>query len=422
MNENNNELNTEPNAQAPETGIPHEMNKPAFTGYAPAGNVGQQPSSPPGYSPYSAEAPRAMYTDAGYRPSAQVPPTPNYYGYMGQSYAPSKKELRARKRAAAKAKRVAKKATRKGMSPAGIIALCLSCAILGTAGGAASGLILGSRMSGGKATEQTDTLKEQTPTVITQASGANVITNTVESVGGMLSGSQIYNIGSASTVAITTEITYTTYFGYTRSGSVSGSGFVISSDGYIVTNHHVIEDAAKGNYEIKVLFLDGSEYIATIVGYEEDNDVAVLKIEAENLVPVTIGDSSNLNVGESVFAIGNPLGTLEFTQTTGTVSALNREITSYDSTTGVYNSINMFQIDAAVNSGNSGGPVFNSRGEVIGVVTAKYSNSGVEGLGFAIPINDAIKIAKDLITDGYVRGKAALGIEAVTVRKSAASY
>jgi serine protease Do len=233
----------------------------------------------------------------------------------------------------------------------------------------------------------------------------------------VLSATEIYKIASNQTVGISTEVTTTNVFGQAVSGTVTGTGFILTADGYIMTNYHVIKEAYQGGYEIKVMLHDGSSYTAKIVGIEDDNDIAVLKIDAKNLSAVTLADSSKMEVGEPVYAIGNPLGELTYTFTGGMVSALDRDITGEDGTT-----INMFQIDAAVNSGNSGGPVYNSEGEVIGVVTAKYSSTGVEGLGFAIPINDAAEIATQLIQYGYVTGKPALGISVQTISEQAAKY
>lgn len=196
---------------------------------------------------------------------------------------------------------------------------------------------------------------------------------------------------------------------YSASGSasaVAGTGFVITADGYILTNYHVIESAQESGYKVSVLFKDKSSYEAKIVGFDEDNDVAVLKIDASDLTPATIGNSDDIAVGDSVFAIGNPLGELDFSMTSGRVSALDRSITTDHSSA----PINMFQFDAAINSGNSGGPVYNESGEVIGIATAKVGSYGVEGLGFAIPINDAADIANELITKGYVSGKAYMGV------------
>lgn len=232
--------------------------------------------------------------------------------------------------------------------------------------------------------------------------------------GDTLTSDQIYALACKQVVGVNTSLNTTNLFGQTTSNAVSGSGFVISSDGYIMTNCHVISYAINYGGELSVKLYDGTSYEAEIVGYNEDNDVAVLKIDATGLSPVTIGDSDDMIVGETVYAVGNPLGELTYTMTGGMVSALDRVITTSDSTTGSSSSINMFQIDAAVNSGNSGGPVYNSRGEVIGIVTAKYSSSGVEGLGFAIPVNDAMDIATQLIERGYVTG-AYLGVEVADV-------
>ena len=185
-----------------------------------------------------------------------------------------------------------------------------------------------------------------------------------------------------------------------RNYAASGTGFVVSEDGYIVTNCHVIDGGSK----FTVSFEDGRTYDAKLIGSDAENDVALLKIEATGLQPVVIGDSDDIRVGEEICAIGNPLGELTFSLTKGVVSALNRVVTTDDDESNF-----MFQIDAAVNSGNSGGPVFNGYGQVIGVVTAKYSSSGVEGLGFALPINDVARIINELKENGVVR-KVSFGI------------
>ncbi len=229
---------------------------------------------------------------------------------------------------------------------------------------------------------------------------------------GELSGNQIYELGLKQVVGVNTSLTSTNIFGQTSTQAVSGSGFIISDDGYILTNYHVISYAVVYGGELTVLMEDGAKYPAEVVGYVESNDVAVIKIDAEGLSPVTLGDSDKMLVGEWVYAIGNPLGELEYTMTPGIVSAQDRVITTTDDITGTQTSINMFQISTAVNHGNSGGPVYNSRGEVIGIVTAKYADAdeGIESLGFAIPINDAVNIATQLIETGYVAG-AGLGIK-----------
>lgn len=220
------------------------------------------------------------------------------------------------------------------------------------------------------------------------------------------SANEIYELGCRQTVGVSLESTYANIFGQRSASAVAGTGFVITADGYILTNYHVIESAQESGYKVSVLFKDKSSYEAKIVGFDEDNDVAVLKIDASDLTPATIGNSDDIAVGDSVFAIGNPLGELNFSMTSGRVSALDRSITTDHSSA----PINMFQFDAAINSGNSGGPVYNESGEVIGIATAKVGSYGVEGLGFAIPINDAADIANELITKGYVSGKAYMGV------------
>lgn len=281
------------------------------------------------------------------------------------------------------------------------LCLCLVCALLGGVAGAA---MMNGRLDSRIAAleDRLETQEEETSKILdsqTPVTAAPVST-TAKPV------ATIYDQACDQVVGITTEVTYTNFFGQTSSSAVSGSGFIVSKDGYILTNYHVIEYAYQGGYTITVMLHDGTRYEAAIVGVEDCNDIAVLKIDATGLNPVTFGDSDQISVGDDVYAVGNPLGELEFSMTTGHVSALDRLITTEENS----EPINMFQIDAAVNAGNSGGPVYNANGEVIGIVTAKYSDTGVEGLGFAIPINDAVKIADDLITKGYVTGKAYMGV------------
>ena len=229
---------------------------------------------------------------------------------------------------------------------------------------------------------------------------------------------QIYDAACTQVVGITTEVSYHNMFGMTVSQPVSGSGFFISEDGYVLTNYHVIEYAAQYGSTAKVITHDGTEYVASVVGSDADNDIAVLQVDATGLPFATLGNSDGIRVGDNVYAVGNPLGELQFSMTTGSISATNRRISTQEAAP----AINMFQIDAAVNHGNSGGPVYDNTGEVIGIVTAKYSDEGIEGLGFAIPINDAVSIATDLITTGYVTGKAKLGVDAQTMSSRAAMY
>ena len=242
---------------------------------------------------------------------------------------------------------------------------------------------------------------------------------------------QLYASNLASCVGITVSTTSVNIFGQTTTSAASGSGFVLTQDGYIVTNYHVIEDAAKdSSVSIEVSFADGKKYTAKLVGGEQDNDVAVLKIEASDLTPVKLGDSDQLVVGESVYTIGNPLGELTYSLTDGLVSALDRLITttSTNPSTGATETttLNVLQTNCDINPGNSGGPLFDSYGNVVGIVTAKYtqSSSGVsaEGLGFALPINDVKEIITDLIENGYVTGKPYMGVQVTSVPDYAQHY
>lgn len=203
-----------------------------------------------------------------------------------------------------------------------------------------------------------------------------------------------------SIVEITTSKTETTVFLQQYVTSGAGSGVVFSDAGLIVTNHHVIDGAD----EIKVRLTNGDEYDAELIASDVQSDLAVLRIDAENLTPVVLGDSDTLNVGESVIAIGNPLGSLGGTVTEGILSAKDREITIDGQ------SMTLLQTSAAINPGNSGGGLFNSKGELIGVVNAKSSGSDIEGLGFAIPINIAKSVVNDLVENGKVSGRITLGI------------
>lgn len=187
----------------------------------------------------------------------------------------------------------------------------------------------------------------------------------------------------------------------------SGSGIIISSDGYVVTNQHVIDGAS----EISVILNTGDEYTATLVGADEKTDLAVLKIEATGLTAAELGDSDEVQVGELAVAIGNPLGQ-EFagTVTAGVVSAVNRTMTVDNK---VYN---LIQTDAAINPGNSGGALVNSKGEVIGINTIKLSTTDVEGIGFAIAISEAKPIINDLMNNGYVSGRPLVGVSVIENR------
>lgn len=210
-----------------------------------------------------------------------------------------------------------------------------------------------------------------------------------------------------SVVEITTEFANVDSFYYTEG---AGSGVIIDEKGYLLTNNHVIEDDSYGVADkITVRLSNGNEYEAKLVGTDTDTDIAVLKIDAEGLVAAEIGTSSGLAVGEEIVIIGNPLGTLGGTVTNGIISALDREITVGNET------MNLLQTNAAVNPGNSGGGMFNLAGELVGIVNAKYSDSGIEGLAFAIPMDDVIYVANEILEYGYVRGRTSLRISVIEI-------
>ena len=223
--------------------------------------------------------------------------------------------------------------------------------------------------------------------------------------------SQVSEMVSPSVVVITTEqVVYSqwSWYGQNQVESGAGSGVIISSDGYILTCAHVVSGAS----QITVTIGD-TDYTAAVVGEDDTSDVAVLKIDATGLTPATVGDSDSLSVGDSVLAVGNPLGELGGTVTSGIVSALNRSVTIQG--TSSTNTMSLIQMDASVSPGNSGGGLFNMNGELIGLVNAKSSSSDAEGLGFAIPINDAIQVAQDLLENGYVSGRPYMGITYIAV-------
>ena len=299
------------------------------------------------------------------------------------------------------------------------IALVLACAVVGGAAGV-----------GGAAAYRSIS---QGDTVVYQGERPTVEVDTVANSnnGQPMTPEQLYASNLASCVGITVSTTSVNIFGQVTTSAASGSGFVLTQDGYIVTNYHVIEDAANdSSVSITVSFADGSQYTATLVGGEQDNDVAVVKIDATGLQPVTLGDSEQLVVGETVYTIGNPLGELTYSLSNGLVSALDRLITtsSTNQTTGQTETttLNVLQTNCDINPGNSGGPLFDSYGNVVGIVTAKYTqtSSGVsaEGLGFALPINDVKDIISDLIEHGYVTGKPYMGIQVSSVPDYAQHY
>ena len=231
------------------------------------------------------------------------------------------------------------------------------------------------------------------------------------SVSSGMTTAQVAKTVSPSVVVITTEqVVYSqwSWYGQSQVESGAGSGVIISSDGYILTCDHVVSGASN----ITVTIGD-KDYPATIIGEDSTSDIAVIKIEADGLTPAIVGDSDKLAVGDNVLAVGNPLGELGGTVTSGIVSALNRSVSIQSSS--AVNTMSLIQMDASVSPGNSGGGLFNMNGELVGVVNAKSSDSDAEGLGFAIPINDAMKVAQDLLENGYVTGRPYMGITYLAV-------
>lgn len=283
-----------------------------------------------------------------------------------------------------------------GIGGAKLVALLLACSLIGGAVGAgATGYMTASaKHSNTTAIEISDRETTQVETVA--VTGAKKLSYT-----------ELYQANINSVVSINTTIT-TNVFNQTVQNASAGSGFIITKDGYIVTNYHVIDSAST----VKVTLYNGETYDAKIIGGDADYDIAVLKIDADNLQAVTFGDSSKLQVGEDIAAIGNPLGQLTFSMSEGIVSSADRAI-NVDGTP-----FNMIQVTAAINPGNSGGPLFNSYGEVVGIVSAKYSSyasNSVEGLGFAIPINDVIAMVEDIMENGRVTNRPYFGMTAGTV-------
>lgn len=246
------------------------------------------------------------------------------------------------------------------------------------------------------------------PSVIYTASssGSSKIAS-VSSNGETMTITEAAEKASPSVVEVQVEITQTSYgfFGGTYASTGAGSGVIITSDGYIVTNNHVVKDATA----ISITTYDGKTYDATLVGTDEKSDIAVIKVDASDLMPATIGDSTKIRVGETALVIGNPLGTLGGTVTSGIISAISREVVIDRQ------SMELIQTNAAINSGNSGGGLFDGNGNLIGIVNSKDSgttSSGaiIEGLGFAIPSNTALDVAQQLIENGKVTNRATLGV------------
>ena len=281
--------------------------------------------------------------------------------------------------------------------------------LCGLAGGALGAVLAGTFPDSAVKPEQNSVIAEGNRETIT-------LDVTKLDTGMLLTQAEVYAKNVNSTVGITTSIT-TNFWGYQTTSAASGSGIIFSSDGYILTNFHVVNNSTA----ITVSMYDGTTYAATLIGYDEGNDIAILKIDAKNLQPAVLGDSDQVLVGDHVIAIGNPLGELTFSLTAGAISAKDRDINMSNGSV-----MRLMQTDCAINSGNSGGALFNLYGEVIGITNAKYSAGSssevsIDNIGFAIPINKARQIATDIIEKGYV-SRPYLGVTVITVSDESHSY
>ncbi len=304
---------------------------------------------------------------------------------------------------------------KKGGKAGKIVALLLACALVGGGSGFGAAALMQKNTS---AQPQSTTQASSDASVMLEGKRQTAALQVASiDTGTVLTPSEVYAQNVNSTVGITTSIT-TNYFGYQTTAAAAGSGFILTQDGYILTNYHVVENSNS----ITVTTYDGTAYDAQLIGYDESNDIAVLKVDATDLTPVVLGDSDTLNVGDTVVAIGNPLGELTFSLTTGAVSALNRPVTFSTGTT-----MNLIQTDCAINSGNSGGALFNLYGEVIGITNAKYSSSSssseasIDNIGFAIPIDQVRSIFESIITNGYIV-KPYIGVTVSDVSSESQSY
>ena len=283
-----------------------------------------------------------------------------------------------------------------------VTALILACAVAGGLAGWGGAAIAGSGSNSGKTT--------------IQQSDRQPVTVQAKKVDGQtkMDPATVYASVVNSAVSINCSATSTNIFGQQTQTASSGSGFIITEDGYVVTNYHVVSGASS----VQVTLYNGDTYDATVIGGDSDYDVAVLKINASGLQPVTLGESADVNVGDTVLAIGNPLGELTFSMSQGIVSSCDRAI-NVDGTP-----FNMIQVDCSINPGNSGGPLVNLYGEVVGIVSAKYSSyssTTVEGLGFAIPISDVRSIITDIMENGAVTDKGYMDITAGTMNEQMAA-
>ena len=366
-----------------------EHSQTGETGYPNVGSSGMNTANTAGTYGEAAQADPQAEPNSGSDGGAVPPPeSPRYQAAQGSPKQPPKKRRR-------KSGNIARSA----------VALVLAAA-MGFVGG-----FVGARVgnTGGKVV-----IQQVAPSSTSSSDSGSA--SAVNTASGMTT-AQVSEMVSPSVVVITTEqVVYSqwSWYGQSQVESGAGSGVVISSDGYILTCAHVVSGASN----ITVTIGD-TDYPATVVGEDDTSDVAVLKIDATDLTPATVGNSDSLAVGESVLAVGNPLGELGGTVTSGIVSALNRSVTIQG--TSSTNTMSLIPMDASVSPGNSGGGLFNMNGELIGLVNAKSSSSDAEGLGFAIPISDVRSIITDIMENGAVTDKAYMAITAGTMNEQMAA-
>ena len=360
-----------------------EHSQTGETGYPNVGSSGMNTANTAGTYGEAAQAAPQAEPNSGSDGGAVPPPEgPRYQAAQGSPKQPPKKRRR-----------------KNGNIARSAVALVLAAA-MGFVGG-----FVGARVgnTGGKVV-----IQQVAPSSTSSSDSGSA--SAVNTASGMTT-AQVSEMVSPSVVVITTEqVVYSqwSWYGQNQVESGAGSGVIISSDGYILTCAHVVDGASN----ITVTIGD-KDYTATLVGDDTTSDIAVIKIDADGLTPATVGDSDSLKVGQNVMAVGNPLGELGGTVTGGMISALNRSVTIQG--TNSTNTMSLIQMDASVSPGNSGGGLFNMNGELVGIVNAKSSSSDAEGLGFAIPINDAIKVAQELLENGYVTGRPYLGITYLAV-------
>ena len=367
-----------------------EHSQTGETGYPNVGSSGMNTANTAGTYGEAAQAAPQADPNSGSDGGAVPPPEgPRYQAAQGSPKQPPKKRRR-------KNSNIARSA----------VALVLAAA-MGFVGG-----FVGAQVgnTGGKVV-----IQQVAPSSTSSSDSGSA--SAVNTASGMTT-AQVSEMVSPSVVVITTEqVVYSqwSWYGQSQVESGAGSGVIISSDGYILTCAHVVSGAS--NITVSI---GDKDYPATLVGEDTTSDIAVVKVDATGLTPATVGASDNLKVGESVMAVGNPLGELGGTVTSGIVSALNRSVSIQGSSS--VNTMSLIQMDASVSPGNSGGGLFNMNGELVGIVNAKSSDSDAEGLGFAIPVNDAVKVAQELLENGYVTGRPYLGISyyAVTDAQTAA--